>query len=365
MLPHVVPSGVAVPSGTAHRLATPARPVVPWSGGRREPVPSSRSGQPVDGSGRPGRRWRALQPFGLRGRRDAGLAVLDASSDAVLGVDAGGRTAFANLAATSLFGVPVDTLVGRPSHDLVPELASAVDEARRRALAGVPTDPRSEGLDLYARTAAGEEVPVTAWLTPMSGPRGRFVVAATLHDLRPQHEVDDLCLRLDDEARGARAVVDAVLRTASDRVIVLADADGCITKVNRATEKLLGYRCDELVGRSTTRLSDARDIAEVALELGVPAGVDPLLELARWGLPNRQDWDYVTKEGRRRPVSLTVTAIGQRETPQGFVCVASDRTVEWQQVQPRRPTGERLLLDLDDAATRVLRWGVGRSRTGA
>jgi PAS domain S-box-containing protein len=158
--------------------------------------------------------------------------------------------------------------------------------------------------------------------------------------------------------------VDALLRTVGDRVIVLADAEGSITQVNRATEKLLGYRSEELVGRSTTRLSDAGDIAEVASELGVPQGVDPLLELARWGLPNRQDWDYLTKDGRRRPVSLTVTAIGHRETPHGFVCVASDRAVEWQQVPPRRPSGERLLLDLDDAATRVLRWGVGRSRAG-
>jgi hypothetical protein len=60
-------------------------------------------------------------------------------------------------------------------------------------------------------------------------------------------------------------------------------------------------------------------------------------------------------------------AIGDRTAPQGFVCIASDRTVEWQQIPAGRRTGDRLLLDLDDAATRVLRWGVGRSgsRTGA
>ena len=290
--------------------------------------------------------------------------MLDAATDAVLGVDADGMTMFANAAATVLLGAPREVLVGSAAAQLVPALPVALAEVRRRVGHGVAVDPTGDGLELLARTLTGVEVPVCAWSTPFATPDGGFVVAVTLRDLRGQHEVDDLCLRLDLEAREARDTVHAVLKAVTDRVVVLADPQGRITTVNRAAEKLLGYRADE--ARRTA-------VDEAFRPGGRRRGVHGARRAGRGrpaprarplGLPNRQDWDFVTKDGRRRPVSLSVTAIGEREDPVGYVCVASDRSVEWQQVAARRPAaagGERLLLDLDDAATRVLRWGVGRS----
>lgn len=374
MQPSVVPPAVVVPpgtpSGTVHRLVAPARPAA-GSGARRDPVPAPRDGTVVAAAGGPGPGVRSWRRRWLPRRRQpvpsGDHTVLDACPDAVLGVGPDGLVHFVNTAGSRLFGAPAELVAGRAADDLVPDLAAAVQQTRRRLLDGVPADPAGEGLALAALGPGGEQVPVTAWLTPLPGRDHPVLVAVTLRDLRPQQETDDLCLRLDGEARAARAVVHAVLKAVTDRVVVVADPQGRITTVNRATEKLLGYRRDELVGRPAAHLSDPADLAEVAAELGVTGGADPILELARWGLPNRQDWDYLTKDGERRPVSLAVTAIGDREAPLGFVCVASDRTVEWQPAPHRRPGAERLLLDLDDAATRVLRWGVGRSgnRTGA
>ena len=364
MQPHVVPTAAAVPAGAAPRVALPARAVL-GTGARRDALPAPRSADdPVEepAERRP-RRWWDRKRKGDAAIWRSALAVLDASTDAVLGVDGDGSVVFANAAATVLLGAPREVLTGMRAADLVPELPDALAEARRRVVDGVPVGPAGESLELCATAVGGAEVPVAAWSTPFCTPDGGFVVAVTMRDLRPEHELEDLCLRLDVEAREARDAVHAVLKAVTDRVVVLTDPQGRITTVNRAAEKLLGYRRDELLGAPSTRLSDPADVAEVAAELGVAAGVDPLLELARWGLPNRQDWDFVTKDGRRRPVSLSVTAIGEREDPAGFVCVASDRSVEWQPAGPaRRPAagGERLLLDLDDAATRVLRWGVGR-----
>lgn len=367
MQPHVVPTAAGVPVGATPRVASPARPLV-VPGARRDTVPAPRTLEdpapdPAPQDRRP-RRWWDRRRSGDAAIWRSALAVLDAAPDAVLGVDADGVTMFANSAATVLLGAPREVLVGTAAAELVPDLPAALVEVRRRVGHGVAVDPAGESLELLARTVGGAELPVAVWSTPFATPDGGFVVAVTLRDLRGQYDVDDLCLRLDLEAREARDTVHAVLKAVTDRVVVLTDPQGRITKVNRAAEKLLGYRAEELVGRPSTRLSDPVDLAEVCAELGVPDGVDPLLELARWGLPNRQDWDFVTKDGRRRPVSLSVNAIGERESPVGYVCVASDRSVEWQQVAARRPAaagGERLLLDLDDAATRVLRWGVGRS----
>ena len=361
MQPHVVPTAAAVPAGAAPRVAVPARPVL-GTAARRDALPVPRTAEEQAEERRP-RRWWDRKRRGDAAIWRSSLAVLDACSDAVLGVDGDGAVVFANSAATVLLGAPREVLVGTRAAEVVPGLPDALAEVRRRVVDGLPVDPAGEALELSARTLGGAAIPVAAWSTPFTTPDGGFVVAVTLRDLRPQHDLDDLCLRLDVEARQARDAVHAVLKAVTDRVVVLTDPHGRITTVNRAAEKLLGYKRDELVGRPSTRLSGPADVAEVAAELGVADGVDPLLELARWGLPNRQDWDFVTKDGRRRPVSLSVTAIGEREDPAGFVCVASDRSIEWQAPGPaRRPAagGERLLLDLDDAATRVLRWGVGR-----
>jgi len=70
----------------------------------------------------------------------------------------------------------------------------------------------------------------------------------------------------------------------------------------------------------------------------------------------------VSNRGERRPVSLRITAIGNRTDPSGFVCVAEDRSFAWSPVGSAAGTTDRLLLDLDDAETRSLRWQVGGSR---
>jgi PAS domain S-box-containing protein len=125
-------------------------------------------------------------------------------------------------------------------------------------------------------------------------------------------------------------VIAAVLRAMSDRVIVIADEDGRITTINRGAERLLGYPVAELIGKPTLCLYDPDDLAAAAGELGLGPGQDPLLEIARSGLPNLQEWVYVAKDGRRCPVSLKIIAVGDRRNPTGFACVANDLSLGWQ-----------------------------------
>lgn len=136
--------------------------------------------------------------------------------------------------------------------------------------------------------------------------------------------------------------------------------------MNRAAERLLDYSAGELVGKSTLCLYDPDDIAVAAAELGLEPGLDPLLEITRsglpnLGLPNLQEWAYLTKDGRRCPVSLKIIAIGDRRNPSGFACVANDLTLGWQPIAASGASSDRLLRELDDAPTRTLRWQVGGS----
>ena len=138
------------------------------------------------------------------------------------------------------------------------------------------------------------------------------------------------------QLQNSQDVVAAVLRAVSDRAIVIADADGRITAVNRAAERLLGYTAAELIGRSTLCLYDPDDIAVAAAELGLEPGLDPLLEITRSGLPNLQEW-AVPRQGRaalpgqpedhrrrRSAQSLRLRLRGERPHPR----LAADRDVE-------------------------------------
>ena len=287
------------------------------------------------------------------------LAVLDVSTDAVLGVGADGTVRFVNARAAAVFGGARDDLLTLPADRLVPHLADAVRALRRRRLDG---DQRPGPVTAPARLAAlrldGSRFPAAVWLTPVPLPAG-LLVAATVRDLGEEYENDAREQELRAQLRDQRDAVDAVLAAVPDLVVVVTDADGRITGLNRAAERLLGYRRDELVGRPSLQLSDPEEVAAAARELRIGPGLDPLLEVTRSGLPNEQDWTFVTSDGQHRPVSLRVTAVGDRRNPSGFVCTARERALAWEPIMTARTGTDSLLLDLDDAPTRSLRWQVG------
>jgi PAS domain S-box-containing protein len=306
----------------------------------------------------PRRRDRAERVLaGLRGEQ--ALGILDASSDAVLAVGADGCVAYANAMAAEVFAAPTAVLVGQPADLLLPHLAAVVHALRERRAGGdVTAGPAGEGGDLTAMRMDGTRFAATVWVTPVSTRRG-MIVAATVRDLTARQDAEARLQRFAARAREHEDAVGAVLGAVTEVALVLADGRGRITVANRAAERLLGYRAGELAGVPTTALSDPADLAAAAAELGVTAGADPLVELARSGLPTAQEWTWLTKDGERRPVALRVSAVGDPREPSGFVCVATERTPAWEPVVAARSGGDRLLLELDDAPTRALRWQVG------
>lgn len=345
----------------------------PWIAGLQLALPVRAAvAEPLTGSVASSRRApdpAAVSRAVARLRTDEALALLDASPDAIIGLDAYARVVFANAVAERTFGERRSALVGAGADDLIPHLARAVTSLRMRIEAGdVVPGPAGAGTELAGVRADGSRFPATVWLTPVRAGR-RMLIAATVRDLTPQRTADARARRQNAELSRVRQQAEhsgeqvaAVLRAIGERVIILADASGTITAFNRAAERLLGYTAAEMIGQPTTKLSDPDELAAVAQELGLDPTIDPLLELTRSGLPNAQDWSYVTNRGERRPVSLRITAIGNRTDPSGFVCVAEDRSFAWSPIGSGAGTTDRLLLDLDDAETRSLRWQVGGSR---
>ena len=114
--------------------------------------------------------------------------------------------------------------------------------------------------------------------------------------------------------------------------IIATRPDGVIEVFNAGAEKMLGYRAEELVGQATPAvIHDAEEVAgrarELSLKLGrvVSPGFDVfILPTAATGVDERE-WTYVRRDGSRLSVSLSITAIRDKENQiTGYLGVARD-----------------------------------------
>ncbi len=96
-------------------------------------------------------------------------ALLDATPDAVVVVDADGIIEEANPAVEDLFGYRPADLVGRSIEILLPESFRSRHARHRRHFAANPASrPMGVGLALVGRTAEGHELPIDVSLAPFS-----------------------------------------------------------------------------------------------------------------------------------------------------------------------------------------------------
>jgi PAS domain S-box-containing protein len=123
------------------------------------------------------------RPAPPRAESSAHLAVLDASPNPIVGVDAAGAVTYANPQALRAFGYEGSELLGKPIEILLPERSAVRHVAHRSAFSTNPhARPMGIGLDLWARRRDGREIPVEISLSPLAGdPAG--TVFATVVDI--------------------------------------------------------------------------------------------------------------------------------------------------------------------------------------
>ncbi len=106
------------------------------------------------------------------------LAVLDASPNAILAVDARGRITYANPQTARTFGHEVAELLGQPVEVLLPDRIKADHIEHRETFAQRPVArPMGTGLELAGRRSDGTEFPVEISLSPLETADGPQVFA--------------------------------------------------------------------------------------------------------------------------------------------------------------------------------------------
>jgi PAS domain S-box-containing protein len=170
-------------------------------------------------------------------------AAVESSPSGLLMTDSAGRIVLVNREIERLFGYSREELLGQSVDLLVPERLRTVHAGFRALFHG---DPKVRAMgaarDLYGRRKNGTEVPIEIGLTPVASEEGLFVLASIV----------DISGRRRAEAR-FRAAVES-----SPSGMLMVDAAGHIVLVNRAVERMFGYRREALLGQSVEILVPER-----------------------------------------------------------------------------------------------------------
>jgi PAS domain S-box-containing protein len=169
--------------------------------------------------------------------------VVEASPNAMLIVDDGGRIVFLNSATEKLFGYARVELLGQPVEILVPERLRAQHPANREDFLAAPhARPMGKGRDLFALRKDGSEVPVEIGLNPIVTQEGRFILSIIV----------DITERKRAEERFRLAV------EAAPNAMIMTDESGRIVLANSKAETLFGYSREELVAQAVEILVPER-----------------------------------------------------------------------------------------------------------
>src|SRR5436309_5636814 len=205
----------------------------------------------VKGDGR-GAKW--------RGSLDADIIIANAP-DPVFVSDLEGKILQANDAVSQLLGFRQDEVLEQSlSRFISPEETREFTAALREVVErGVTRNAR-----LNPRSASGQVIPTTLNASALRDPERKVIGAIGV--LRDMRELDK-----------ARAYAESLIKNAPDPVFV-SDLEGKILQANDAVFALLGFRPDELIEQSLSRIISPEETREFTAPLrkAVPRAYTPL-----------------------------------------------------------------------------------------
>jgi len=241
----------------------------------------------------------------LRESENRFRALIQKSSDAVTLIDAAGAVLDDNGGLIRILGASSEPRIGQRMWEWVypedlPEARALLDDVLRHPA----SQPRAHLRLLHADGSLRSCDVVAANLLSEPGVRALVV---NLRDVTRQAKVEE-ALR-DSEQQYRKLVEDAV------DVIFTFNLRGQLTSVNRAGERLTGYRRGQLLDMNIRQLAapESWPPIEEAIVSRLGGGPDVVLEL-----------EIVARDGRRVPLEVTGGLLFEGGQPVGFQAIARD-----------------------------------------
>ncbi len=279
--------------------------------------------------------------------RDLFQQVISSMSEALFLTDRSGRVIRANPAAAALLECVETSILGRP---LTAVCGSDDIPATPWKLMEIAPTGRITNLDADLHTIGGSNIPVSFSLGLMHDKQNKITgVLAVARDMREQRSlINSLVV--------ARTRFQELLEFAPD-AIVLANQDGEIVLVNTQTERLFGYKRDELLGKSvevlvperlrgqTPEPSVAKDDALLDLD-------EALLTGNLSGAAEQVEFYLLDRDGREFPAEITRRQI---ETEDGLLVMSLIRDItERKRAESARHAAESRYQELFDNANDIV-----------
>ena len=315
-------------------------------------------------------RQRRQQIFTEKARQ---AAIVESSSDGIIGLTLDGIITSWNKGAEGLFGYSPREAVGQTLLQLIvpPQLADEEAQFLRQIGSGSSV----HDFETLRRCKDGRLIDVSASVSPVRDEKGLVVgVSKTVRDISERKANEAKILELNanlehqvaertGELRELNVLLSNVLDSASEVAIIATDTAGTIRIFNRGAENLLGFSAAEMIGRHTPAVFHQSDeIARRAEELSQEYGMMISGFRVFVHKPEREgaevsQWTYVRKDGTQLQVSLAVTAMrDEQHNLTGYLGIAIDVTQQVALRQQVLATRDQLMMATDVAQLGIWTW---------
>jgi PAS domain S-box-containing protein len=237
-------------------------------------------------------------------------------------------------------GIPLESTVGRPLRDVVPELAPHLEHSYRQVL---ETGEPVRGIEVSGTTAAtGGEV--RHWLVnhyPVRNAAGQLLLlGSSVLDITDRKRAEE-ARRVSEER--FRLLVEEV----EDYAIIMLDPEGRVVSWNAGAERIKGYEAQEVLGRHVSVFYTPEDVAS--------GGPGRCLQAALTRGHCRSEGLRVRKDGQRFWADTVITALrDEHGVLRGFSDVTRDISKRRQGEQALRETTQRLQAILETAVEGII-----------